>query len=61
MNNKHIFKAVLVNLVLAIICATAAFAESVKGIQVLKIAAQDERAVIKTPKLRGRCVRNGHM
>jgi hypothetical protein len=48
MNNKHIIKTVLVNLVLAIICDTAAFADSVKGIQILKISAQDERAVIKT-------------
>jgi hypothetical protein len=49
MNNKHIIKAILANLVLVLICTTAVFADSVKGIQVLKIAAQDERAVIKTP------------
>jgi len=59
MNNKHIFKAVLVNLVLAIICATAAFADSVKGIQILKIAPQDERAVIKTPDGKTRIIRPG--
>jgi len=59
MNNKHIIKAVLVSIVLAIICTTTAFADSVEGIQILKIAAQDDRAVIKTPDGKTQIIKPG--
>jgi len=59
MNNKHIIKAVLVSIVLTIYSVIAAFADSVNGIQILKISAQDERAVIKTPDGKTQLIKPG--
>ena len=59
MDEKRKISLVLGSIVLAIVCSSSVFTDSVHGIQVLKISPLDERAVIRTADGKTKIIRPG--
>jgi hypothetical protein len=59
MNRNQTTLIIISSIALALICASTVIADSVHGIQVLKISPQDERAVIRTADGKTQMIKTG--